>query len=695
MSYAGNPSLAPEIQQRILSTFRQTQELAAQGSNQEAILGCDFILRMDPSFRPARELLTSLQGGGAPPPLADETANETVVMPAITPTSDGAPARAAGSIPLSGNVLEAALADLLTKRELRRLVQVAEENRGEVAQNPTLRKLVETAYARLEAEPYIRNYLDSARAALEVGDFEECDRLLNKARSLDPTAAGIEALAAERREYEAPGDAFGGNVPSFLTKPRAAANVSSAGADRFGEVLPVDPEVVRHDVAPEEFSGGFGGQASGGDGRVQELLADGQRAFDRGEYQEAIDCWSRIFLIDIDHEEAARRIEDARRQRSESDRRVEEIFHEGVAAYEIGEPEKARRAFQGVLAIAPSHLAAREYLDQLGDATSASAEFLEPLDGDLQADPAGPPLPHEAMVPATPGGATARPALVRPRVTVSPSPTSKPGPKRGSTHKSFLLIGGAALALILAVGGFLWVKREQFFPNFGAKAVRQGPDPVVRAKKQYEAGKLEIAVKLLKAVPADDPSYAEAQDLVATWEAELEQKSASQAQARAQETPEIIQRRERLLAKARESHAQGENLLADAYFRAVAKDRLLSPEDQQLATEAALRLDPLRRELELVRQQEWSSALPELWRLRESGGASRDLDRLIFNCYYNLAVRDLQGGDAESAINKLDQALKLLPQEAAVVRIRAFAATYARRPRDLLYRIYVSHLPIL
>ena len=43
-------------------------------------------------------------------------------------------------------------------------------------------------------------------------------------------------------------------------------------------------------------------ESLGGD-RISQLLAEGQRAFDAERYQDAIDCWSRIFLIEIDHDE--------------------------------------------------------------------------------------------------------------------------------------------------------------------------------------------------------------------------------------------------------------------------------------------------------------------------------------------------------------------------------------------------------
>ena len=54
MSYAGNPSLSSDVQGRILDTFRHTLDVAGRGDVEEARLGCDFILRLDPLFSPAQ-----------------------------------------------------------------------------------------------------------------------------------------------------------------------------------------------------------------------------------------------------------------------------------------------------------------------------------------------------------------------------------------------------------------------------------------------------------------------------------------------------------------------------------------------------------------------------------------------------------------------------------------------------------------
>ena len=66
MSYAGNPTLPAEVRRRILDTFRHTLDVAATGSLEEARLGCDFILQLDPHFILAQVLSDRLQGAEGP-----------------------------------------------------------------------------------------------------------------------------------------------------------------------------------------------------------------------------------------------------------------------------------------------------------------------------------------------------------------------------------------------------------------------------------------------------------------------------------------------------------------------------------------------------------------------------------------------------------------------------------------------------
>ena len=71
MSYPGDSSLSQEIQERIVTTFGQTLDLAEAGKTAEALLGCDFMLRLDPLFEAARSLQDRIQDADPPFEVAD------------------------------------------------------------------------------------------------------------------------------------------------------------------------------------------------------------------------------------------------------------------------------------------------------------------------------------------------------------------------------------------------------------------------------------------------------------------------------------------------------------------------------------------------------------------------------------------------------------------------------------------------
>ncbi len=66
---------------------------------------------------------------------------------------------------------------------------------------------------------------------------------------------------------------------------------------------------------------------------------------------------------------------------------------------------------------------------------------------------------------------------------------------------------------------------------------------------------------------------------------------------------------------------------------------------------------------------------------------------MIVDCYYDLALRDLQRTDAVKASASLKEAFNLQPEDELLKRLNVFAQTYQERPKDLLYRIYVKYLP--
>lgn len=650
-NYPGNSSLPPEIRQRVAGTFRQSLDLAAKGSLREAQLGCDFVLGLDPEFFPARRLADLLAVADGPVDVS-ELAGE---VPAAAP-----------EVPLFPRFEE-----LLAEREFEQLLALAAANRERVAADPGLQELVAMAQEKAEAEPYLRPFLDQARAAVAQGRAVEADRALAKARALDPDHPEI---------------------------ARLALLVAAAGPEAAGRELAVGEE------------DGFGGSAlapmvargpleTGGDARIEDLLREGQAAFDRGEFQDAIDAWSRIFLVDIDHREASRLVDLARQRKAEVERELEELFHEAVMKYEAGEAEEAREGFERVLAAQPGYYAAREYLalldaGGLSAAAGGSPALAAPLpapEAEAREDRGSDTAAHEIF---TPPEAASAPARSRRAAPERPAAAAKRGGARG--RRLFLLVGGGVFLALLAAGLWLWQSRERLFPNSqapGAPAATAArtADPIAAATKMHGEGRTAEAVRQLRRIPPQSPHYAEAQRLASQWESMAPTPAAPAAGEQIE--PEQLARRQQWLDRAATQLAVGERVRALLAYEQAAKIAALDGDPAAQLGALQRDLEPLAGELELARREDWELLLNNLWRRREAGENRREVDRMMVDAYYNLGLRDLQRGDPVGAATKFGEGLAIDPQDAELQRFARFARTYQERSEDLLFRIFVKYAP--
>ncbi len=452
----------------------------------------------------------------------------------------------------------------------------------------------------------------------------------------------------------------------------------------------------------------FGRGDSESDRRIRELLAEGQTAFDAGDPQGAIDAWSRIFLIDIDHQEASRRIEAARKLKAESERQVEEIFHDGLSRLEAGDLEAARQAFQRVLELQPGYFAAREYLQQLDAGTVPAPKatgvrepppaepVLSSIPSDL--DVSGQELKEEILVPPEPGEQPA------PSGDRKPAKRTAAARDAGRARRLFALVGGAVLVLALVAGWFVYQNRERLFPNSQSEETPPpalSRDPITRAQDLHQSGKTAIALNQLRRIPPSDPQYRQAQELIAEWGGAAAPSpplalpaAPTPAQlAAAAASQEAAARRQALLAAAREARSQGSHLKALRRLEQAGTIAKLEGEDAQLLASTKSALAPLAKQIEYFRQREWEFILRDLWIMHEANPSDRDVTQLLVDSSYNLAVRDLQRNDATKAVSWLTDAVKLAPEDSVLRRHYLFAQTYQERPKDLLYKIYVKYLP--
>ncbi len=76
--------------------------------------------------------------------------------------------------------------------------------------------------------------------------------------------------------------------------------------------------------------------------RVEQFLLSGLDCYFAGQYEEAINIWTRVVFLDRGHGRARAYIARARTAMAERQRESEEVLHRGVAAYDEGDIDVAR-----------------------------------------------------------------------------------------------------------------------------------------------------------------------------------------------------------------------------------------------------------------------------------------------------------------------------------------------------------------
>jgi len=104
------------------------------------------------------------------------------------------------------------------------------------------------------------------------------------------------------------------------------------------------------DTLPED-GGRTPDDGSDGDraAKIEQLLLAGLDHYFAGQYEQAINVWTRAFFFDRDHPRARAYIERARSALAERQRESEELLQQGVAAFHRGEADEARRLLAAAL----------------------------------------------------------------------------------------------------------------------------------------------------------------------------------------------------------------------------------------------------------------------------------------------------------------------------------------------------------
>ncbi len=645
-SYAGSPALAPEARDKVLQTFRHTLALAQEGKNEEALLGCDFLLKMDSRFAPARGLLEVLRGVSPGTPvnvdrfsdyLGVESAGEALSeahhdLPDAFPSPAPSPAVSASG--------------------LDDLVFGDDAGAGGLPEAPP--SVISPKVPAVAGGDPFGGGLDDLRMSLPPG--------------------GPGALGAIPASAEAP------PMPSASTAPEApgpAAPGAQAPAPRASSGVQTDP-------------------------RILQFLKQGDEALARGNAQEAIDLWSRVFLIDLSNEEASRRIDSAREAQAESARKIDLLLSEGVAQYESGDPAGARNKFLDVLALSENDATARGYINQIEsalstagsppEATSASAGDSDFMKNEIEA-PGPPSFAEDSGI-----GRGARPGDddFAPDGAGTKKSSAPPGPKPRIDLR--VLLAGALLVLAAVAGGTYLLLRKKPAPRPAAAvptpgrsggpatSAASGEDAFQKAETLFGAGKIDEAIGILAKLPESDPRHNEA--LV-----RIEKMKSSAAPTPGPPPPSAAALDEMRVAGLT-AMASSRYIDALKNLDPVVKARPQDAEAVAAAQRAHEQVEALRSASKSYNESDYDSAIKLLWELRRGDTKNQDVEEYLVNAYYNLAVQSFQAGNIPKATTAVKEATDLRPGDAEAQRLLRFARKYPKGATDLLSRILIKHLTL-
>jgi hypothetical protein len=228
--------------------------------------------------------------------------------------------------------------------------------------------------------------------------------------------------------------------------------------------------------------------------RIEQLLLSGLDEYFAGQYEQAINIWTRVVFLERGHSRARAYIERARGALAERQRESEELLHRGIAAFNDGQTDAARDLITRVVDQGGPHDVALVVLERLN----------------RLAAPAG---ASDVPRPSQPerGTATPRPATV---------------PYRPSWRIRF-----AVALVIVSAGVAIGISSGMTVPVFvldpaggpAGQVATMPPDPlpiawsserlVARARALQAGGRLHDALRSLEAIDFADPMRFEADRL--------------------------------------------------------------------------------------------------------------------------------------------------------------------------------------
>jgi tetratricopeptide (TPR) repeat protein len=694
MSYPGNPELSPQAQERVMRAFKQVVGKLQKGNHDEALIGLEFVLRLDPAYAPAKNLHQQMSSGSSEINLND------IVSQLQAPTTQA----------INSLVIEAM--EDFNNRDFEAAREKVEQVILDLPGHEEARDLLRQIEEATKGDKQVALFLSQARDALNSGNSQEAANFVMMAQALDPHHRDIAPTIAEiknsgdmsisqagfsvTQEAEADG-LFTAEVDAGL-----AFDAASEASDLFADAtLPADPapgdpvisepttesELSTEEVLPEPgtyyedqdddvsdlfetgpttFDVGPVDDVADLDDEtaiIQTLLAKGGAAAAEDQYPAAIDAWSRILLVDHNHEEARDRIEHIRHAKEELDRRIEPMLSDAEAAFASGELTLASDFVDRALSVFPKHVEATRLKEKIHLAPQPAIESEMPdLEDDLFTD-AFPEAPDFSAV------------LDRDAKAPEGEWRTPEKQKRRFGWQAWALLGTVG---VLIVVGALWLGGVFVPEDRTPQRMEVVSRVLAEAEELFNNKQVQEAILYLEQNSADDE-----------YQVRIDARLKKYREAIATPVPTPIPEG---LAESRSLLEEGRWLAA--YERCM-NELAIHPKDPGLeAVRAAiLEVEPEAASLDnAMKSGNYPVAIGISKDLMEKWPVDQDLQALYHRSLFNAAVAELQAINLARAEAYLSEFDAVQPDDPEVRRILAFIETYKNRPRDMQLQIFVGNI---
>ena len=715
MAYPGNTELSPQAQDRVMTAFKQVVEKLQQGNREEALIGLEFVLRLDPAYAPAQNLHQQLSSGAAEidlnavlsqlQALTTETIN-TLLVEAVEMYDErnfeGARAK-----------VEQVLLDLPGHEEARFLLSQLENATKDSSQ--------------------VGQFLQQARDALARGDSQEAANFVMMAQALDPhhseiaqTIALIEQagnVSLEQagfagEEQEAPADSGEPDIGGF--EPAVGSSDLFSEPEHGGPIIGVDsgasfeeatsaedpgpgppPQHVsaapgpapaapeppasteayyeEADVAEEGLFETGPTMSAGGSEEVtvdpsdtsaviRDLLTKGGAAAAEDDFAAAIDAWSRILLIDHTNEEALDRIEHIRHSKEEIERRIEPMLADARSSHLNGDLEVAADFVRRALELSPNNVEAIRIQEAVQRGT-------HPDNSEFAGDGSMPELEDDLFTEDFEANADFGQAAPGPPQAAEGAWRAPVKPKRKLSWQLWAAIGGAGIVIL---GVAMW------FGGFFAPApeAEQRVNIVGRvlaeAAEMYNQKRVEEAILHLEQNSADDPFQTRIDRALNEYRAAI-----------ATPVPTPIPEG---LTTCRELLEEGRWMAA---YERVMSELRAHPNDPGLedVRQRILEVEPVAVDLYgAVKAGNHQAAINLSKALLAKRPDDSEVDAALDRFLFNAALAELRAFNLSNAESYLTELQQRQPEDGEIPRILEFVETYKTRPIDMQLEIFIGSL---